>query len=157
VLLEIGRAEISEDDLSEKQLHDLDRALEALGFERVTDRRRMLAEQAKAAIRAHVRDENHCRLNLSACLSEQLHMGYDAVSRMFSQIEGVSIEKYHIAQRVEFVKELISYGELTLSEIADKAGYNSVSHLSRQFKDVTGVTTTQFMADGAHRTAINEL
>lgn len=153
----IGSATIRETALDDDSLAALDARLRSLGFERISNRASIIAERVKAAVRHHVRDERDCRLNLSACLSGQLNMSYDTLSRYFTQVEGRTIEKYHIAQKVEYVKELISYGELTLSEIADRVGYTSVAHLSRQFKSVTGLTPTEFANNGVARSAINEV
>lgn len=142
----LGVASIGGGQLSEKTLARLDAALRTEGFELVTDPRDAVVERVKHAIMHHVREEN-CKFNLSACLSDNVGIEYDTLSRIFSAREGRTIEKYFIAQRVELVKELLGYGNLTLTEIADKAGYSSVAHLSRQFKTVTGLTPTQYLAD----------
>ena len=71
-------------------------------------------------------------------------MEYHQLSRLFSSVENITVEKYLIAQKIERVKELLVYGELTLSEISYKLGYSSVQHLSNQFKQVTGFTPTSF-------------
>ena len=84
-------------------------------------------------------------------------MSFDTISRMFSQLEGRTIEKYHIAQKVERVKELLAYGGRTLEEIADITGYSSASHLSRQFKAVTGLTPTQFVSTRGKRTPLDKV
>lgn len=146
--VELGTARVGGGQLSEKSLARLDAALRSEGFERVTDPRDAVVERVKHAIMRHVREEN-CKFNLSACLSDHVGIEYDTLSRIFSAREGRTIEKYFIAQRVELVKELLGYGTLTLTEIADKAGYSSVAHLSRQFKTVTGLTPTQYLADMA--------
>ncbi len=144
----LGSARIGGGQLSGRSLERLDAALRAEGFDRVTDPRDAVVERVKHAILRHVREEN-CKFNLSACLSDHVGIEYDTLSRIFSAREGRTIEKYFIAQRVELVKELLGYGTLTLTEIADKAGYSSVAHLSRQFKAVTGLTPTQYLADMA--------
>ena len=101
---------------------------------------------------------NHdCRFNLSACLQDHLNTDYGTLSKIFSATEGRTIEKYSIAQRVEFAKELLSYGEMTISEVADRAGYSSVAHLSRQFKTQTGMTPSQFQKLRPERTPLNEV
>ncbi|MDE6198194.1 MAG: helix-turn-helix domain-containing protein [Muribaculaceae bacterium] len=131
-------------EITMSQLRALDTELDALGFERIDSPEQAIVEKVKHAVLHHVRNEAECRLKLSACIEEQLGMPYDTVSRLFSQIEGRTIEKYHIAQKVERVKELLLCGQSTLDEIADITGYSSGAHLSRQFKTVTGLTPTEF-------------
>lgn len=82
--------------------------------------------------------------NLSAFITSKIHQDYNYLSNLFSEVEGITIEKYFISQRIEKVKELLVYDELTLSEIADKLGYSSVSYLSNQFKKITGFTPSYF-------------
>lgn len=143
--------------LTVPQLASLDAALAALGFERIDSPEQSLVERAKRAVIHHVRDEAECRLKLSACIEEQVGVAFDTISRIFSQLEGRTIEKYHIAQKVERVKELLAYGGRTLEEIADITGYSSASHLSRQFKAVTGLTPTQFVSARGERTSLDKV
>lgn len=154
----IGYAVIDREYLPDDLLARLDSRLAAAGFERILSRSEKIADDIKAAVRSHLRDESSCRLNLSACLSDKLNMSYDTLSRHFTKAEGRTIEKYYIAQRVEFIKELTGYGQMSLSEIADRAGYSSVAHLSRQFKEVTGMTPTEYIASRQiSRKGINEI
>lgn len=134
----------------------LDRALESRGFSRLEDPESQLVERAKRVIIEHVRNEN-CHFNLSACIAGNLAADYSSVSKLFSAREGRTIEKYAIAQRVEYVKELLSYGELNISEVADKAGYSSVAHLSRQFKSITGMTPSAYLKSAPSRIPLNEV
>jgi AraC-like DNA-binding protein len=87
---------------------------------------------------------NELKINLSSYLSEQLGQDYNGLSNLFSEVQGTTIEHYVIAQKIEKVKELLMYNELTLSEIAVKLNYTDVAHLSNQFKKITGVTPTHF-------------
>lgn len=128
-----------------EQLRRLDEALAAEGFERITDAATATVERIKQAVRAHVRDHAECRLNLSACLEDHLGIPYDTLSRLFSQMEGRTVEKYHMAVKTDRVKELLADPQLTLAEIADLTGYSSAAHLSRQFKSVTGMTPTEYV------------
>jgi transcriptional regulator, AraC family len=89
-------------------------------------------------------NNNDLKVNLSDYISEKLHHDYNYISNLFSEIEGTTIEKYFIAQKIERVKELLVYDELTLNEIAFKLNYSSVAHLSSQFKKVTGLTPSHF-------------
>lgn len=132
-------------------------ALKDNGFEIIDDAESRVIERAKHIVMQHVREENGRPHNLSECIERKLAMNYDTVSRLFSSKEGRTLEKDHIAQKVERVKELLQHGEYTLSEIADMVDYSSVAHLSRQFKNVTGMTPTDYLKGMRERRAINEV
>ncbi len=134
-------------ELSADELELLDRELMALGFEILKDKNEQLVERTKNIIIGQAREDAALTLKLSALLSEELGMDYKSLSHLFSKIEGKTIEKYYLAQRAEYIKELIDYNELTISEIAYKLGYSSVAHLSSQFKQTTGMTPTQYKND----------
>lgn len=159
--VELGRARVAEPELSPDARRRLADALEASGFRLVTDHAAEVVERVKLAVMHHVREEPDCRLNLSACVERQTGEPYAVASRIFSHIEGRTIEKYHIAQKVERVKELLGYGDRTVSEIAYLTGYSTTAHLSRQFKEVTGMTPSQYvdaLADGsARRTPLTDI
>ncbi|MEP6928740.1 MAG: AraC family transcriptional regulator, partial [Flavobacterium sp.] len=87
---------------------------------------------------------NELKTNLSDYLSQNLNQDYNTLSNLFSEIENTTIEKYFISQKIEKVKELLIYNELSLSEIADVLNYSNVAHLSNQFKKITGFTPTYF-------------
>lgn len=142
--VEIGKVYLGK-QLTADETRLLDAELGPLGFRRIDSDEEAIVEAAKRAVMHHVRDEAECRLKLSACIEAQLGMSYAAVSRLFSQHEGRTIEKYHQAQKVERVKELLQQGHRSLDEIADIVGYSSGAHLSRRFKDVTGMTPTEYM------------
>ena len=130
---------------TEAQLAQLKTRLEALGFELLDDQRQQMIERMKTSIIALVHHhQGNKTLNLSVYLSQLLHRDYSALSKLFSEVTGVTIERYFIMQRIERVKELIRYDELTLTEIAYQMNYSSVAHLSSQFRSVTGMTPTQF-------------
>ncbi len=117
------------------------------GFELIADRKARTIEQMKLAMIKLVREDHDTlerKLKISEYLSKELRLDYHYLSTLFSSVENVTIEQYIILQRIERVKELLKYGELTLSEIAYKLGYSSVQHLSNQFKAITGFTPTRF-------------
>ena len=121
--------------------------LEENGFELIEDKRAKIIEQIKLVILKLVRsDKNQKSLeeNSSAYLIKETGQDYHYLSTLFSSVENITIEQYIILQKIERAKELLKYGELTLSEIAYKLGYSSVQHLSNQFKKVTGLTASQF-------------
>lgn len=146
----LGKADVDcpPDVSAEDFLKKVDTILIENDFERIADPDLCLVEEIKRAVIAHVRSRGECRLNLSACISEKLPVSYDNASRVFSRIEGRTIERYHIAQKIEFVKELLAEPALSLAEIADIAGYSSVAHLSRRFKEETGMTPGKYQSSG---------
>ena len=104
-----------------------------------------LIEQVRHLVIDLVHHKNSAlRTNLSDYLTEHLHHDYSALSKLFSEVTGTTIEKYFIAQKIERVKELLVYDELSLSQIADLLNYSSTAHLSAQFKSVTGMTPSRF-------------
>ena len=123
----------------------LENVLEPLGFQVIDDKKSRIIEKIKNVIidLVHHKD-NDAKMNLSDVLSDALHHDYNYLSNLFSDIEGTTIEKYFIAQKVEKIKELLVYDELSLSEIADRMNYSSVAYLSNQFKKVTGLTPSHF-------------
>ncbi len=117
------------------------------GFELIEDSKAKLIDSIKTEIISLIqqyKDEDLEKLNFSKHLSKTLNKDYNYLSSLFSKTEGITIEHFIILQKIEKAKELLKYGELTLSEIAYRLGYSSVQHLSRQFKQVTGLTASEF-------------
>jgi AraC-like DNA-binding protein len=142
----LGEVEI-EETLPGEELIALNNVLKNAGFELIDDKKSLTIEKIKNIIVTLVHHSNEpLNTNLSAYISSQLHQDYSYLSNLFSAVEGITIEKYFIAQRIEKVKELLVYDELTLSQIADRLGYSSVAYLSNQFKKVTGFTPSYFKA-----------
>ncbi|WP_436410299.1 helix-turn-helix domain-containing protein [Parapedobacter flavus] len=132
-------------ELSSEKRKALDGALTSVGFELIDDRKSRIIEQIKTIIIELVHHrESDKKYNLSDVLSQSLNHDYSYLSNLFSEVEGTTIEKYFIAQKIEKVKELLVYDELTLSEIAYRLNYSSVAYLSNQFKKVTGLTPSHF-------------
>lgn len=120
-------------------------SLISLGFEIIDDKKSRIIENIKNTIIDIVHQQNsEIKKNLSVVLSSRLKLDYNYLSNLFSEIEGITIEKYFIAQRIEKVKEMLVYDELSLSEIAFLLNYSSVAYLSNQFKKVTGLTPSHF-------------
>ncbi len=133
------------DDMSFEQKDIFNKHLKTLGFEIIDDKKSQLIAQIKAAIIEVVHQQNiNLKINFSAYLSAKLEHDYTYLSNLFSEVEGTTIEKYFIAQKIEKVKELLVYNELSLSEIANQLNYSSVAYLSNQFKKITGLTPTFF-------------
>ncbi|RYD69712.1 MAG: AraC family transcriptional regulator, partial [Sphingobacteriales bacterium] len=123
----------------------LNTELQALGFSIIDDRKHRIIEKIKNLIIKIAHGEEEApKQNISFYLSEQLHLDYNYLSSLFSEIENTTIEKFFINQKTERVKELLVYDELTLNEIAFHLGYSSAAHLSNQFKKVTGLTPGYF-------------
>jgi len=134
-----------EKELSNSERDALERVLVPLGFQVIDDKKSRIIEQIKNIIidLVHYQD-NGAKTNLSDILNEKLNHDYNYLSNLFSQVESTTIEKYFIAQKIEKVKELLVYDELSLSEIAFRLNYSSVAYLSNQFKKVTGLTPSHF-------------
>ncbi len=128
-------------------------ALEREGFELIDDKQSRLVSQIKSLIidLIHHQDLTELHENISRYLSDKLHKDYNYISNLFSESQNVTIEQFVIYQKIEKVKELLIYDEITLSEIAYRLGYSSVAHLSSQFKKVTGFTPSQFKKIKQHK------
>jgi YesN/AraC family two-component response regulator len=142
--IQLGEIELAEIP-GPQQLSALSSALSAIGFELLDDKKARTVEKIKTTIVSLIHQHNdEFNLKLSALLEKKIGLDYAYLSTLFSSVEGITIEKYAILQRIEKVKELLVYGELSLGEIADQLGYSSVQHLSLQFKKMTGLTASQF-------------
>jgi len=136
---------VVEKDISDDQKKLIDIKLQEFGFALIDDRKSRVIEKIKTIIIELVHQQNSkLSTNLSDYLSSELNHDYTYLTNLFSEVEGTTIEKYYIAQKIEKVKELLVYNELSLSEIAYMLHYSSVSHLSNQFKKVTGLTPSHF-------------
>jgi AraC-like DNA-binding protein len=152
----LGEVETSTEP-SADQLNRLSERLNEVGFELLGNSKQQLIAQIKNIINEQVNDgdqEDH--LKYSEVLSKSLHKDYSYLSSLFSRVEGITIEKYIINQKIERVKELIIYNQLTLNDIAYQLNYSSVAHLSRQFKQVTGLTPTHFRQIGNNKKKASE-
>ncbi len=155
----LGEVVIEEQDLSKEQQEGLSEALEGVGFQLMDDRRSKLIESIKTFIidAVHYKDEQPAK-NYSELLSQHLHHDYSYLSNLFSGVEGITIEQYIINQKVEKVKELLMYDEMSLSQIAVHLGYSSTAHLSAQFKKLTGLTPSGFKKLGTgNRTSLDDV
>lgn len=136
-------------NISADELKLLKQDLSALGFELLDDDQQKLIEEIKVIIIEQVHYGNNSgKILFSDLLMQKLHRDYSYLSKLFSATEGVTIEHYTIMQKIEKAKELLSYDQLNLSEIAFRLGYSSVAHLSAQFKKMTGLTPSQFKLQG---------
>jgi AraC-like DNA-binding protein len=142
--VDLGIVDIKE-EISKEQLEIFGRNLEKSGLELLDDKKNILVEKIKNVIveMIHYSDEVP-EVNDSDYISEKLGYDYTYLSNTFSEVKGMTIQQYVIQHKIEKVKELLIYDELTLTEIAYKLHYSSVAHLSNQFKKITGLTPTYF-------------
>lgn len=131
--------------LDEKNKNVLSKTLQNSGFSLIDDRKSQLIEQMKTLVvdKIHHSTEE-LDIKWADYISENIHLDYKYLSSLFSSVESITFEQYIINQKIERVKELIIYDELTLSEIAFKLNYSSVAYLSNQFKKLTGMTPSEF-------------
>jgi AraC family transcriptional regulator len=136
--------------LSVKQSTELEIRLKNIGFELLDDNRKQQIEKIKATIIGHVQHKPNEKFSFADELSKELHKEYSYLSKLFSETEGITIEHFVILQKIEKAKELLAYNQMNLNEISFSLGYSSVAHLSAQFKKMTGLTPSQFKAQGIH-------
>lgn len=142
--IELGMAHVVTDE--ELPVETITERLKEHGFELIHKKDQQLIEKIKKTLIQYVQEleESEQSPKLSGYLSDQLHQNYSSLSSLFSENEEITIEKYVIHLKIERVKELLSYGEMTLSEIAYQLNYSSVAYLSNQFKKVTGMSVTDY-------------
>jgi len=142
--IELGKVETT-NNISQEKLKLFNNNLKQCGLELIEDRKNILIEKIKTAIveLVHYSDEQ-LKIILSDYLSEKLNYNYTYLAKIFSEVQGTSIEKFFITQKIERVKELLVYNELNLKEISFITRYSSVAHLSNQFKKTTGLAPSQF-------------
>lgn len=154
----LGEVELVEEP-SLEQLQHLAEDLKQTGFELLDDQKTKLIEQVKNLLIQKVQSgmiEDH--FSVSKFITGSIYKDYSSISRLFSEVEGITIEQFFILQKIEKTKEWLIYDEQSLSQIADNLGYSSTQHLSNQFKKVTGMTPSQFKELGAvHRKSIDSV
>ncbi len=144
IIINLGEVEIME-NISKSQREQLKVSLQRMGLELMNDKKTILIEKVKDTIVEMIHyTDNMIKVNFSDYLSEKLNYDYTYLSNLFSEVQGINIQNFVLLLKVERVKELITYDELTISEIAYKMNYSSVAHLSNQFKKVTGFSPTYY-------------
>jgi AraC-like DNA-binding protein len=144
---------------TDAELNKIEKNLLAVGFEILTDQKKKVVESIKSEITKIIQgDLSEQQFNFSQILSSSLHKDYSSLSKLFSEAEGITIEKFFIDQKIERAKEMLAYGEKNLNEIAYELGYSSLAHFSAQFKKITGFTPSQFKKlKDHHRRSIDEI
>lgn len=145
ISIELGKVHFKQ-NLSLEEIESIENALKKYGFEVITDKRSQVIEQIKTAAIDYVFENDTQKPNFSDFLEKKLLKDYTYLSNLFSEMVGTTIEKHLINLKIERVKELLVYDELTLSEITYQMGYSNVAYLSNQFKKITGLTPTYFKA-----------
>ena len=131
--------------ISEEKLKNVKLALAAIGFELLEDSKSKIISTIKTLIIDEIHHKkSHLKVNFSTYLSANLGQDYTALSKLFSSVEGITIERFIRMQKIEKVKELLFYNQLSLSEIAFQLNYSSTAHLSAQFKKETGLSPSKF-------------
>lgn len=157
--IEIGRAEFSR-KLTGKEIRQLGEKLHDKGFELVSTRNEEITSRVKSELIEYLNhlEKERNPVKISQFLSDRLPFNYSYLSHLFSGVKGETIENYLIRLKIERVKELLSYNQFTLSEIAWKLKYSSVQYLSNQFKSVTGKTVTEYLKDDdSERISLDQL
>lgn len=151
VVVDLGMVEILE-DITQDQHDQLKANLLKSGLELLDDKKSILIEKIKNVIveMVHYNDEIP-KVNYSDYISQTLHYDYTYLSNVFSDVKGITIQQFIIINKIERVKELLLYDELSLTEIAYKLHYSSVGHLSNQFKKITGLSPSYFKQLGKRR------
>lgn len=146
-------------DLDKERLVKMAQTLAEEGFEIIEDKSSRLASKIKTVIIEYIykTPELLADNKVSSILTKQLNYDYSYLSNLFCSIEGLTIERYFILQKVERIKELIVYDEMNLSEIADHLGYSSVQYLSNQFKKITGLTPSYYKKLRSERKALDKI
>lgn len=143
-IVELGRIEMTE-NITQENINKLNTALKKTGLELLEDKKLIIVEKIRNLVIEVVHQSDEIpKINFSEYVSKKLNYNYGYLSRIFSETRNKTIEHYFISHKIEYVKELISYNQLNLSEIAFKLSYSSEGHLSKQFKKTTGITPTQF-------------
>jgi AraC-like DNA-binding protein len=142
--VELGEVEL-EENISDEKREELKQALLRSGLVLMEDKKSILVEKIKTVIieMVHYSDELP-KVNYSVYISQKLNLNYTYMANLFAEVKGTTIEQFIIIHKIERVKELIIYDELTLTEIAELMQYSSVAHLSKQFKRITGLTPSHF-------------
>lgn len=143
--IELGKVSVHK-ELNDSEISEIKHVLDANGFELIDDRKSKIIDRIKTIIIEiiHYNKNVEASINSSDFISKEIGYDYSYISKLFSSVEGITIEKYIINQKIERAKELLVYDELTLNEISFQLGYSSVQHLSNQFKKITGLSPSHF-------------
>jgi len=150
--IELGKVELK-GQIGVEAIKEIDKVLAENGFELIYDKKSQIIEKLKITIIEIIHHDKEVsnNVNISEFIAEALGYDYSYLSNLFSSAEGTTIEKFIVQQKIEKAKELLSYNELSLTEISHQLGYSSVQYLSNQFKKTTGLTPSQFKKQKENR------
>jgi len=147
----LGEVELNR-KLSTTELEKIEKELNDVGFELIETRVNKIIEDIKQAVIEYLNlGMDSQNINLSSFITKKIPHDYSYLSGLFSSVEGKTIEQFFILQRIEKVKELLVYDQLSLTEISYETGFSSVHHLSSQFKKITGLTPSHFKKIGVEK------
>lgn len=154
----LGEVELTKEP-GKTKLQQFAQDLKETGFELLDDQKMQLIEKVKNLLIQKVQSGNiDEHFSISKYINDNIYKDYSSISRLFSEVEGITIEQFFILQKIEKTKEWLMYDEQSLSQIAFNLGYSSTQHLSNQFKKLTGMTPSQFKQLGAsHRKHIDDV
>jgi AraC-like DNA-binding protein len=155
--IQLGKIELT-CQLTDNQLMIVKQIIKENGFELLDEKKNQIVNLIKTTIinRVHY-DKDSLDINFSEYLSSKIGYEYSYLSKQFSLFEGTTIEKYIIKQKIEFAKELIEYGKLSLKEVSFKLGYSSVQYFSNQFKKVVGVSPSEYKKSNLSRVGLDQV
>lgn len=158
IIVDLGEVEIME-NLDPEKLQQLKAGLNSTGLDLMDDKKSILIEKVKNIITEMIHhSESTPKTNYSDYISEKMNYDYTYLSNIFSEVKGITIQQFIIIHKIEKVKELLLYDELSLTEISYRLHYSSVAHLSNQFKKMTGLSPSQFkQLKNNRRTPIEEI
>jgi AraC-like DNA-binding protein len=155
--ISLGTIEL-QDSIDPHKTELLQKEFKKVGFEIISEKNERIVKQIKAIILEEIFEaDSNSNQNLSVTLTEKLHFDYSHLSAIFSKTEGKSIQTYQNELKVERIKELLEYDELSISEIADKLGFGSAAYLSTQFKKITGSTPSQYKISKKNRNTLDTI
>lgn len=143
--VQLGKAEVTRKG-EKPTMKEIENELERFNFGLIKDEDSILVEKVKTSLIEWIDsgDLETDERSLSDYLAQKMAKSYATISRVFSRKEEITIEKHFIRLKIEKAKELVEYGGLSFSEIAYQLGYKNLQHLSRQFKEVTGMSMSDY-------------
>lgn len=143
--------------LSKSTFLELKFSLIENGFELIENTNEMICSKIKSHLIQFISSDNHLKVSVSKLLSENLNYSYNYLSKVFSNHEKITVEKYYLKLKIEKIKEFLSYDQLSIKELAYKFDYNSVSHMSNHFKKETGLSPSVYRKKNIKRVGLNYL
>jgi|AntRauTorckE6833_2_1112554.scaffolds.fasta_scaffold08509_3 AraC-like DNA-binding protein len=148
--VELGEVEVVRSGVL-PTLKEIEKELNRFNFQLIKSTNEVMVERVKHILLSLMNSNQVEDINLSEHISDKIAKNYSQISKTFSRIEGITIEKFFIQLKIEKASEMISYGEQNFSQIAYNLGYKTLQHLSRQFKQVTGMSMSEYKKLNEHK------